>query len=131
MTESDILELISKTEPFSTAPESTRGELVKHFRELAVEPGAIVIEAGKSSSRLSIVTAGDFSVIVKGEVVKTLSEGDVFGEIGAVSGIPATATVRAETAGTVLAISASDLHSVIYHSPKLAEALLRSLTQYL
>ena len=131
MTEPDIFDLISTIEPFSTSPEETRHSLAQRFVEREVSAGTELIRRGETSSTLFVVVEGTFSIFVGGEAIATVGKRGVFGEIGAVSGIPATATVRADSSAVVVSIGAKDLHAVLYHSPQLAEALLRSLAQYL
>jgi CRP-like cAMP-binding protein len=57
-------------------------------------------------------------------VINTLEEGDYFGEIGLVEGIPRTATVRAATGGLVYRIAGPDFLDAINESPILSGTLL-------
>lgn len=132
-TQSDIVELLRGNETFADAPESVLIELASRAEEQAVEAGQTLIRQGVKCGQVYVVLDGEFAVYINEEEtpVARLGRGRIFGEIGAVSGIDATATVRSLSAGTVLGIPDKALHGAMRHAPKLAESVLRSLSRYL
>ncbi|MCB1232309.1 MAG: Crp/Fnr family transcriptional regulator [Verrucomicrobiae bacterium] len=128
-----IVSLLQQNDTFADAPEEILRDLASGMKERPVEAGTDLIEQGKKCGSLFAATEGDFGVFIDGESepVAQLGRGRVFGEIGAVSGIKATATVRALSDGNVLEIPGPALHRAFAQSPKLAESVLRSLSRYL
>ncbi len=133
LTIDQIVALLQQNETFADAPEAILRELASGMKERAIDTDTVLIQQGKKCGSLFVATAGDFGVFIDGETepVARLGRGRVFGEIGAVSGIEATATVRSLTGGSILEIPGPALHRAFGQSPKLAESVLRSLSRYL
>ncbi|NNE92867.1 MAG: cyclic nucleotide-binding domain-containing protein [Verrucomicrobiales bacterium] len=128
--------LLRTVEMFESAPD----EIVEKIAELSTEKtfgeNEDLIQVRKRCSNLYVSIRGEFSVLVPdGEVMREvarLGKGKVFGEIGAVSGLAATATVRSLTPDSqVLALAGAPFHAIVSQSPELAEAVLRFLARYL
>ncbi len=128
-----IVALLRENETFATTPDAVLLTLAERMTENPVDTDTVLIQQGVHCSSVFVVTEGEFGVLVDGETepVATLGRGRVFGEIGAVSGIHATATVRALSPGRLLEIPGKVLHQAMRQSPALAESLLRSLSRYL
>jgi CRP-like cAMP-binding protein len=143
LSEPEIIALLRENETFATAPDHRLDELAAGFSERSCEAGETLIEQGTKGGILYLIIEGEFGVFVRGREqvapsadpagpkVATLGRSHIVGEIGAVSGIPATATVRALTDGRVLELDEKLFQELMYHSPKLAESVLRSLTRYI
>lgn len=133
LTVDQIVSLLQQNDTFAEAPEAILRELAADMKERAVAVGEVLIEQGKKCGSLYAATEGEFGVFIDGdgESIAQLGRGRVFGEIGAVSGMKATATVSAISEGTVLEIPGPALHRAFGQSPKLAESVLRSLSRYL
>ncbi len=72
---------------------------------ITVRPGGSIIEAGDVGDRFYILTGGGAEVDVHGRPTRLLGPGDAFGEIALLEDVPRTATVRAVTPTTLLAIA--------------------------
>ena len=142
LSEPEIVALLRDNDTFATAPEDRLEELASGFTERSVAEGEVLIEQGTHGGILYTIVEGDFGVFVRGRdetpgtepagtLVATLSRSHIVGEIGAVSGIPATATVRALSDGRILELDEKLFQELMYHSPRLAESVLRSLTRYI
>ncbi len=142
LSEPEIVALLRENDTFATAPLDRLEELAGGFYERECSVGETLIEQGKHGGKLYVIVAGEFGVFVRGRdqassgdpagpKVATLGRGHIIGEIGAVSGIPATATVRALTDGRILELDERPFQELMYHSPRLAESVLRSLTRYI
>lgn len=133
----DLLELLRGSPAFEGVTRETLAELAEGAELRPCEPGDSLIEQGVRGESLFVAAKGIFGVYgrEKNEPAETklneMSRGRVFGEIGALSGIAATASVRAIEPGAVWEISVHHFHRVMAHSPKLAESILRSMTRYL
>ncbi|MCB1062598.1 MAG: cyclic nucleotide-binding domain-containing protein [Verrucomicrobiae bacterium] len=129
----DIVALLRENETFASAKASVLQQMAAGMEEHEVEAETVLIEQGIRCGSVFLVTEGTFGVYIDDETVPVaeLERGRVFGEIGAVSGIEATATVKAITAGQVLEIPGKVLHQAMRDCHALAESLLRSLSRYL
>lgn len=141
----EIVDLLRDNDTFATAPLDRLEELADGFTERSFIEGEVLIEQGTHGGILYVIVEGDLGVFVRsreqqreepgaepaGTLVATLSRSHIVGEIGAVSGIPATATVLALSDGRILELDEKLFQELMYHSPRLAESVLRSLTRYI
>lgn len=89
-----------------------------------------VIREGRIPTHFYAVSSGTLEVWSTGESgevrkINTLIEGDHFGEIGLVEGMPSTATVRTTTTCTLIRIPAADFLRVLSDAPNLMQPLLK------
>lgn len=146
MDEQQLSQFLSGIEAFSGVSPATMAKLVAAFHERPCHPGEVVICQGARGTELCIVVEGELSVTIAeqggagggGAVqtvreVATLKAGDIFGEIGVVSGTQASATVSATMEGCrILTLGERELHAqLLRDSPTLAAGLLRSMKRYL
>ena len=144
--EKHLHQFLSAIDAFSEVSPETLDKLASAFHERSCHPGEVVICQGARSTELYIVVEGELSVTIaeKGDTgggsetetsreVATLKTGDLFGEIGVISGMQASATVAASMEGCrVLTLGERKLHDqVLRNSPNLAAGLLRSMKRYL
>jgi hypothetical protein len=124
------VDILSSLPIFEGAQRHSLEILAQALTEQTVEAGETVITEGEPAQDFYVVRSGSFEIVSKGEagsrprVINTLAEGDYFGEIGLVEGIPRTATVRAAMRGTVYRISGPDFLDAINESPTLSGTLL-------
>lgn len=129
-----IATLLGQTEAFAGCPTSVLEEIAGNLSETSVAPGSLLVEKGARCGDLFVVVSGEFGVFIDPEAASptvVLERGAVFGEIGAVSGIEATASVKALGDASVLVIPEPELHRHMRQTPELAASMLRSLSQYL
>lgn len=141
-----LSQFLSGIEAFSGVSPETLAKLVSAFHERPCHPGEVVVCQGARGTELCVVVEGELSVTIAdpgepgGEEavqtvreVATLKAGDIFGEIGVVSGTEASATVSATMEGCrILTLGERELHDqVLRNSPNLAAGLLRSMKRYL
>ncbi len=80
-----------------------RGRIKKRFQPRAVEAGDVLVQHGQAGDGIFLLLRGTCEALgPSGEKVGDLAEGDSFGEISVIRQMPATATVRAVTAGLVV-----------------------------
>ena len=83
-----------------------------------VSAGDVVIRAGDAADRFYIVQGGTFVVTQAApdgttRTLRQLGPDTVFGELGLLSGAPRSATVTAETGGTLLALDGPDFLALV------------------
>ncbi|MEO8756925.1 MAG: cyclic nucleotide-binding domain-containing protein [Devosia sp.] len=107
--------------------------LLKHLSRLtpaAFAAGATLIAEGAATPALFVLATGTLEVLRAGEVVATLAEpGAVVGEMAALLGRSASATVRAKTAATAYIID--DPERFFEKSPAVLLEIARTLAQRL
>jgi hypothetical protein len=103
-------------------PGLARGEargLLDAGEWIRVTPGALLAEEGRPVDHLSYLAGGTASVILGGTTVSRCGEGDFIGEMTALTGLPATASVRAETECLVWRIAAPRLREILRRRDRL------------
>lgn len=82
-----------------------------------MSPSEILITQGEVGDRFYLIDSGEVDVFEGDEFKRTQGPGEGFGEIALLRGIPRTATVRAKTAGKLLALDREHfLETVTGHS---------------
>lgn len=95
-----------------------------------MEAGQLIIRQGDEADRFYVIGEGTVEVTqtpaLGGEarVLRRLSEGEFFGEIGLLSGIPRTATVTAVTQGKLVALDRDAFFELVSAGPGLTYRLL-------
>lgn len=88
---------------------------------LEVPPGSVVIRQGDEADRFYVISSGAVEVTQHPEgrpelapqVLRRMGPGDVFGEIGLLTGVPRTATVTTTAASTLLALDKPDFLDLV------------------
>ena len=103
------LALLARCDLFSAVSEGALDQLAGAADFVDAEPSTVIVRQGEPADAFYVIDAGAFSVSAHGEDGRALSlqdmeEGNYFGEIGLIEGIPRTATVTARTAGRLLRV---------------------------
>lgn len=126
--------LLRKVEFFSAATDKELEGLAEALREREVAAGAEVVREGRLPTHVFVIVEGSFEVVSRGDrggearVVNVLREGDHFGEIGLIEGMPATATVRAEGPARIAEIPGRAFLSFVDQSASLTDVADRIST---
>ena len=91
----------------------------KVTQEVSVQEGAELVREGDYSYNLSIIDEGEAEVSHDGEVIATLTAGDVFGEVGVIKKGVRSATVRASTPMRLITLTGWDLRRLRNRIPEL------------
>lgn len=95
----------------------------KVTQEVSVQEGAELVREGDYSYNLSIIDEGEAEVSHDGEVIATLTSGDVFGEVGVIKKGVRSATVRASTPMRLITLTGWDLRRLRNRIPELEERI--------
>jgi hypothetical protein len=120
---------VPPTPLFTSFDEDELVAVIQGLRLLDFEPGEIVITQGDVGDSLFVVTSGVLKIFVKDPqkprqlLVRTLRDGDFFGEISILSGRPRTATVTTATACELLELDKATLDDICARHPRVREVL--------
>jgi hypothetical protein len=107
-------------EPLGTAAVS---RLADRVETVTGHPGTVVMTEGEQGDRYYLILAGTVEVTIRGQVLRTMTSGDSFGEIALLRNVPRAATVTCATHVELLAFSRDDfLETVTGHPRSLATA---------
>lgn len=105
--------------------------LARQFRERTFPQGATVTQEGERGVGFFVITEGEATITISGEVRGRSGPGDYFGEIALIDEGPRSATITAETDLRCLAISAWEFRPFVEEHPHVAWTLLETLARRL
>jgi predicted MFS family arabinose efflux permease len=114
---------------FAGLPSSRLDAAAGRLERVTTRAGEVVIAQGDNADRFYVVDSGRFLVTQEAEglppaELRELREGDVFGEIGLLTGAPRSATVTATADGVLLALGGRDFLELVGSGPGLTSRLL-------
>ncbi len=127
----DVLHRLARVELMLNLPPEEARRIVSHVKKRTFPKGAVIFHQGDLGDALYLIESGRVRIHAHltehGEEVgvTTLGDGETFGEIALVTGIPRTATVEAEENTVVWQIHKDDFDHIVIVSPKLRKALER------
>jgi cAMP-dependent protein kinase regulator len=132
-----LLDDVIRANPLFRLVPLERRKALAHAFELSTRPaGAVLIEQGKDVDALYLLLRGQCQALHchpdgREQPLRTLKEGDVFGEIALLLGLPATAKVRADTPCLLLRLDWGSCEQHLLEQPEVREALSRMGTERL
>jgi len=116
---------------FPQLNESEEQDILSVCTRIEASAGTAVLRKGDGGGDLYVVETGVFKVYEDeaGEeyVIALLNPGDVFGELSFLDGSPRSASVRAQSDGSLLKLERSAIPSLVLRNPYTATRLLFSL----
>jgi len=115
---------------FAGLPAPRLEAAARAMQRVAVASGDVVVREGDRADRFYVIREGAFAVTQSGarggtaNRLRTLAQGDVFGEIGLLRGSPRTATVTARGEGVLLALDGERFLELVTAGPGLSTRLL-------
>jgi CRP-like cAMP-binding protein len=125
------IRLLRRTPMLGLLPVPIIEHLAGRLRRLSVPAGATVVEQGTAGDEVFVITHGRADVVGDGRPVRTLGEGDGFGEVAVVDRITRTATVRARTDLDLLALDGDDFLAAIGSHDGAADAARATVDRHL
>jgi hypothetical protein len=118
---------------FATLMPNERASIAAKLKQISYEKGDTLVEPGTVLQSLFIVGNGVLSVTIRDKSGETellrFGPGDVFGEIGLLTGASCGASVTALAPSTVYELAKRDLAPVLEARPQIAQELSRALAQ--
>lgn len=90
-------EVLAKVPLFSMLSKRELDKLSKDVHDRTFPAGTVLTEENEFGTIFTVIAEGQASVAVHGQSVRTLKEGDYFGEMGLIDRSPRSATVTADT----------------------------------
>jgi CRP-like cAMP-binding protein len=123
------VQLLGRLDVFADATPAELHKLAVAAEERDYSANTDVIREGRIPTHFYAVSSGSLDVWSKGESgderkINSLTEGDHFGEIGLVEGMPSTATVKTTTACTLIRVPAAVFLGLLSDAPRLMQLLL-------
>ena len=107
---------------FAPLPRSDIERVATQLRRFVIPRTNDVVVEGDLGDTFYVIDEGTFAVSVGGQAIRTLGEGDHFGEIALLHDVPRTATVRAVTDGAVWALDRDAFLATVTGMPQAASA---------
>lgn len=105
---------------FRALPPRAVETIAGRLATVRVEPGAIIVRQGAPADKFFIIADGEVEVLREEagltRTVATLGAGQFFGEVAILRDIPRTATVRAVTGATLLALDRETFRALVAQS---------------
>jgi CRP-like cAMP-binding protein/HEAT repeat protein len=114
---------------FAAVPEEILSEYAPMALLRTFPAGTSIMRAGESGSTLCIVDAGSVRVFRGNQTLATLSAGDVFGELSALSPEVRTASIEAMEDTRVLELDAGSMNRMLAERGEAADGVIRVLCQ--
>jgi voltage-gated potassium channel len=114
--------LVARIPLFSQLSATQIADVMKILRAQKVEKGAVIARRGEPAHSMYLIVDGEVEIRLRNRHVQ-LGAGDFFGEIAALRRSRRSATVQALTPTRLLALDASDLHSLMDREPQIASRI--------
>jgi small-conductance mechanosensitive channel/CRP-like cAMP-binding protein len=125
------VQALSHVDLFAPLSDAERAALAPHLRYAPFVAGDVMTRQGAVAHWLYLIISGDADVWVDApagrEHVAALESGDIFGEMGMLTGAPRVATVTARTDTICYRLDKKGFESVLRGRPDVAEAISRVL----
>lgn len=106
-------------------------ELAKVTEDMEVEEGKSLTREGAAGSEFFVIVDGEVAVTKGGSEIRTMGEGDFFGEISLLEDRPRTATVTAKTPLRFFVLTRQNFRTLLAQQPELEEKVTSALEERL
>ncbi len=98
----------------------------EHFHK-----GETVFEQCDYGDKVYVLVKGEMDVLVNGQWVATLTQGDVFGEAALIANAPRNATLKAKTSADLISISREAFDTLVRHLPGVKASMNEILRKHM
>lgn len=117
---------IRKATLFKESEPLLLSQVIMALRPRMVGPGEEIIKMGDIGQEMYFLVRGEVEVLDDhSKLMKTLKDGDFFGEIGILTSLPRTATVRAKTGCDLFVLDQADFVRILQDHPQFADDILK------
>jgi glucose-6-phosphate 1-dehydrogenase len=119
-------EILARLPLFKDSDPLLLNSLTMALRPITTSAGEYIIHRGALTKEMYLICHGEVEIIdSNGQVIETLREGDVFGEISILIATTRIATVRAKTLTDLFVLGKVDFCRILRDHPQFAEAMLK------
>ena len=99
-------------------------QVIMALKPRQIAAGECVVNKGEIGRELYLIEQGEIEIVNDdGEVIRVLTDGDVFGEVGVLMSMPRTATCRARIPTDLYVLAKSDFSRILRDNPSFATAI--------
>jgi CRP/FNR family transcriptional regulator, cyclic AMP receptor protein len=106
-------------------------ELAKVTEDMEVEEGRALTREGAAGSEFFVIVDGEVAVTKDGTEIRTMGDGDFFGEISLLEDRPRTATVTAKTPLRFFVLTRQNFRALLDKQPEIEEKVTTALEERL
>lgn len=125
----DKVAALKRAPIFSEVPDEILADYASATVEQYFPKGASIIRQGEKGSTLCLIVQGRVRIHTGAQTIAEMSEGDIFGELSALSPEPRSANVDAVTDTRLLVMSAETIEKMISERAEAAQGIIRVLCQ--
>jgi small-conductance mechanosensitive channel len=129
----EIFDRLSEAALFAPLSDEETQQIAEGVEAKIFTTGEKIVRRGQEGSSMFVIHRGSVKVQInedgKIKVLRTLSEGDFFGEMGLFTGEPRTATVLAQEETEVLEIKHTSLKPILEANPDLVERFVEIIAE--
>jgi CRP-like cAMP-binding protein len=123
------IELLKRVPLFAQCSKQELAAVASVADEIDLREGKELTTQGRPGREFLVLVEGEAEVRKNGRKLRTLSDGDFFGEIALVTKRPRTATVVAKTPVRVLVITDRSFQTLLERSPSIQSKVLAALAE--
>ena len=123
------VDALKKAPLFEDLSKDELEQLAKTSEDLEVSAGKVLCREGEPAQEFFVIIDGEADVEKDGKTLRTLGEGDFFGEIALLEDIPRTATVTAKTPLRFFVLTRQGFWSMVERMPDVERKVLRALAR--
>lgn len=125
------LELLKRVPLFARCSRGDLEKIAKVADEIDVKEGKELAREGAAGREFFVLVEGTAEVTRGNRRLRTLSDGDFFGEISLITKLPRTATVTTMSPARTLVITDRAFRTILKDSPEIQRAVLEALGERL
>ncbi len=129
-------DLLANTPIFVHLAHEDLGIVQERLISLEFEPGDLLFKEGASGRYICFIVKGELEVMKQAEgeeevAIAELSAGHSVGEMSIIDGLTCSATVRAKTPATVMALTKEDFERIMDEFPKVGAQIFKGISTLL
>jgi CRP/FNR family cyclic AMP-dependent transcriptional regulator len=122
-------EALGRAPLFEDLSKDERRDLAKVTEDLEVEAGKVLCREGETAQEFFVIIDGEVEVTKDGNRVRTMSDGEFFGEIALLEDVPRTATVTATSPLRFFVLTRQSFWNLVDRQPEVERKVLRALAK--
>ena len=117
-------EVLEKSPLFTGADPLLLHSVIMALHACSADAGETILKRGDLSREMYLIARGQVDVLdPEGRAIRTLSDGDCFGEVGLLLSSPRMATIKAKTQCDLFVLRKADFSRILRDHPQFAETM--------